>query len=249
MSRCTSPTTTSKQILIERVGFDRRRRPRRSSTRRSPSSASTRSRSSSCSSPLQQRVRRQDPRRGRDALLPRCGEAIDYVNASASRPEGDLTMPGPRTTRSSSTRRSSRRLDAMNDIERWPELFTEYASAEILERDGDTVRFRLTTHPDAGARRAGSGAGSPSATADPCDTYVARASGRDRPVRVHAHRLVVHRACDGGTRDALAPAVRHEADAPADDAGAEEYLNRNTRIQMQAIKERVEARISAAAGR
>ena len=36
----------------------------------------------------------------------------------------------------------------MNDIERWPELFTEYASAEILERDGDTVRFRLTTHPD-----------------------------------------------------------------------------------------------------
>ena len=35
-----------------------------------------------------------------------------------------------------------------NDVESWPELFTEYASAEILDREGDTVRFRLTMHPD-----------------------------------------------------------------------------------------------------
>ena len=39
--------------------------------------------------------------------------------------------------------------DAMNDVERWPELFSEYAAVEILVRDGDTTRFRLTTHPDA----------------------------------------------------------------------------------------------------
>lgn len=35
-----------------------------------------------------------------------------------------------------------------NDVESWPELFSEYAAAEILERDGDTIRFRLTLHPD-----------------------------------------------------------------------------------------------------
>jgi ribosome-associated toxin RatA of RatAB toxin-antitoxin module len=35
-----------------------------------------------------------------------------------------------------------------NDVASWPELFSEYAKAEILERDGDTVRFRLTLHPD-----------------------------------------------------------------------------------------------------
>lgn len=35
-----------------------------------------------------------------------------------------------------------------NDVAHWPELFTEYASAQILERDGETVRFRLTTFPD-----------------------------------------------------------------------------------------------------
>ncbi|GAA3932703.1 hypothetical protein GCM10023085_12560 [Actinomadura viridis] len=35
-----------------------------------------------------------------------------------------------------------------NDVAGWPDLFTEYASAEILRRDDDSVTFRLTTHPD-----------------------------------------------------------------------------------------------------
>lgn len=35
-----------------------------------------------------------------------------------------------------------------NDVESWPELFSEYAKAEILERDGATIRFRLTLRPD-----------------------------------------------------------------------------------------------------
>src|SRR5688572_681377 len=35
-----------------------------------------------------------------------------------------------------------------NDVEDWPNLFTEYAEATILERNGDTIRFRLTMHPD-----------------------------------------------------------------------------------------------------
>ncbi|MEV4875838.1 SRPBCC family protein [Streptomyces cyaneofuscatus] len=35
-----------------------------------------------------------------------------------------------------------------NDVESWPELFSEYAKAEILGRDGATVTFRLTLHPD-----------------------------------------------------------------------------------------------------
>ena len=38
--------------------------------------------------------------------------------------------------------------DMTNDLESWPELFSEYQSVEILRRDGDTVRFRLALHPD-----------------------------------------------------------------------------------------------------
>jgi len=36
----------------------------------------------------------------------------------------------------------------MNDLENWTNIFSEYASVEVLERDGNTVQFRLTTHPD-----------------------------------------------------------------------------------------------------
>ncbi|MFG2332152.1 SRPBCC family protein [Streptomyces sp. NPDC048604] len=38
--------------------------------------------------------------------------------------------------------------DMTNDVASWPQLFSEYAAAEILERDGATLRFRLTLHPD-----------------------------------------------------------------------------------------------------
>jgi aromatase len=35
-----------------------------------------------------------------------------------------------------------------NDLERWPQLFSEYASVEVLDRKDDKVTFRLTMHPD-----------------------------------------------------------------------------------------------------
>ena len=35
-----------------------------------------------------------------------------------------------------------------NDVAGWPELFTEYAKAEILAEEDGRVRFRLTMHPD-----------------------------------------------------------------------------------------------------
>lgn len=39
-------------------------------------------------------------------------------------------------------------FDVTNDFGRWTEMFGEYASVEVLEREGDCVRFRLTTRPD-----------------------------------------------------------------------------------------------------
>src|SRR2546430_17583432 len=35
-----------------------------------------------------------------------------------------------------------------NDLSSWPDLFSEYASAEILDQQGDTFVSRLTMHPD-----------------------------------------------------------------------------------------------------
>ena len=52
--------------------------------------------------------------------------------------------------------------ERMNDVENWPNLFSEYAKTEIVEREGNKILFRLTTHPD--PEYDGRGAGSPSAS-------------------------------------------------------------------------------------
>jgi aromatase len=135
--------------------------------------------------------------------------------------------------------------EAMNDIERWPELFTEYASAEILERNGNTVRFRLTTHPDP---EHGGQVWSwvSERTADP-------AAYRSRSHRVETGPFEYMRidwsfvAVNGGTEMRWRQQFAMKPEAPANDAGAQDYLNRNTRIQMQVIKERLETQLRAAA--
>lgn len=35
-----------------------------------------------------------------------------------------------------------------NDLQSWPDLFSEYAAVDILQTDGPTTTFRLTTRPD-----------------------------------------------------------------------------------------------------
>ena len=134
--------------------------------------------------------------------------------------------------------------ERMNDLENWTNLFSEYASVEILEREGNTVKFRLTTHPDPEydgqvwswvSER----------TIDP-DNYTDEvAPDRDRPVRVHEHRVVLR---GRGRRhdDALGSGLLDEAGRrPRTTSRREEYLNKNTAEQMKAIKERLEAGSSA----
>ena len=76
--------------------------------------------------------------------------------------------------------------DVTNDVEGWPGLFTEYARADILERDGNTVRFRLTMHPDEEGR-VWSWV-SERTTDQPTRTVRARRV-ETGPVRVHEHLL------------------------------------------------------------
>ena len=134
--------------------------------------------------------------------------------------------------------------DTMNDVGRWPELFTEYASAEILERDGDTTRFRLTTYPDP-EHDGQVWSWVSERTADPA-THTSRAhrieTGPFKFMRIDWSFAAV----EGGTEMRWRQEFSMKPEAPADDAGAEEYLNRNTRIQMQAVKERLQAAARAA---
>jgi aromatase len=135
--------------------------------------------------------------------------------------------------------------NAMNDIERWPELFTEYASSEILERYGDTVRFRLTTHPDPEHDGA-------------VWSWVSERTVDPAAYRSRSHRIETgpfeymnidwsFTSVAGGTEMRWRQTFAMNPSAPTDDAGAEDYLYGNTRIQMRVIKDRLEARLKAPA--
>lgn len=124
-----------------------------------------------------------------------------------------------------------------NDVERWPELFTEYSAAEIIERDGDTVRFRLSMHPDENG------------------TVWSWVSERkaDRATRHVVARRVepgpfefmniewAYSTEESGTRMRWVQDFRMRPEAPIDTAAMTERINANTAIQMDVIRNKIES--------
>jgi len=129
--------------------------------------------------------------------------------------------------------------EKMNDVENWPKLFSEYAEAEIIEREGNTVRFRLTTHPDPEydgqvwswvSER----------TVDP-QTHSVKARRIETGNFEHMDIEWYFEPADGGTKMRWVQDFSMKPEAPANDEQAQEYMNNNTREQMRVIKERLEA--------
>jgi aromatase len=129
-----------------------------------------------------------------------------------------------------------------NDVARWPDLFTEYASAEILEHRGDTVRFRLSMHPDENGK---------------VWSWVSERTTYPGELRVVARRVEpgpfeymniewTYAAEDGGTRMRWVQDFAMRPDAPLDDAAMTDRINANTKVQMAVIREKIES--SARAG-
>ncbi len=135
--------------------------------------------------------------------------------------------------------------EKMNDVENWPDLFSEYAKAEVLEREGNTMRFRLTTHPDPEydgqvwtwvSER----------TVDP-ETHSVKAYRIETGPFDHMNIEWYFEPVDEGTKMRWVQDFSMKPTAPADDEQAQEYINRNTREQMNVIKERLEATVGAGA--
>jgi aromatase len=131
-------------------------------------------------------------------------------------------------------------FDLTNDIELWPQLFTEYEKAEVLERNGNEVLFSLTTYPEGDrpsrtwvSRRLIDKPGK-QATAERVEkafpfkdmkihwTYEELPQGVG-VVMTWMQKFEIHDECKWTTEQ------------------MESFLNRNTRVQMRAIKEKVEA--------
>ncbi|WP_035840556.1 SRPBCC family protein [Kitasatospora azatica] len=126
--------------------------------------------------------------------------------------------------------------DLTNDLERWPELFSEYATVDIIERQGDKTTFRLTMHPDDEGR----------VWSWVSEREADRTAGTVRARRVetgpfeHMDIFWEYREVDGGTSMRWVQDFAMKPTAPVDDAGMTEHINRNSKIQMALIRDKVE---------
>lgn len=126
--------------------------------------------------------------------------------------------------------------DMTNDVADWPQLFSEYASAEILSRVGDTIRFRLTMHPDEQGRV---WSWVSERTVDPATRSVRAHRIETGPFRYMNLRWTYSQT-GSGIQMRWVQDFEMKPDAHTDDAGMTDYLNRNTKIQMTRIKEIIE---------
>jgi aromatase len=129
-----------------------------------------------------------------------------------------------------------------NDVSRWPDLFSEYASAEILHRADDTVRFRLTMHPEPNGK---------------VWSWVSERVVNRADLTVRAHRVETgpfefmnihwsYRQTPAGVEMRWTQEFHMRPEAPVDDAGMTERINANSKVQLKLIKERVEAAYAGA---
>jgi aromatase len=134
--------------------------------------------------------------------------------------------------------------DMTNDLERWPSLFTEYASVEILDRKGDTVTFRLTMHPDEDGK---------------VWSWVSERTAHRDSRTVDSHRVETgpfeymkihweYAAQNGATVMTWVQDFHMKPDAPVDDEQMTAHINKNSDIQMGVIKAKVEAAAKRTAG-
>jgi len=127
--------------------------------------------------------------------------------------------------------------DMTNDVAGWPGLFTEYETAEIIERDGDTITFRLTMHPDENGN---------------VWSWVSQRRMDLAGRQVHAHRVETgpfeymkifwsYTEEPDGVRMTWIQDFHMKPGAPVDDGQMTVRLNHNSPIQLKVIKKKVEA--------
>ncbi len=123
-----------------------------------------------------------------------------------------------------------------NDVEKWPDLFTEYASAEIIDRQGPTVRFRLAMHPDENGKV---WSWVSERTPDPVSRRVVARRVEPGPFEFMNIEWI-YTAEPGGTRMRWIQDFRMRPDAPVDTAAMTDRINANTAIQMDVIRKKIE---------
>lgn len=133
--------------------------------------------------------------------------------------------------------------DITNALEEWPGLFTEYASVEVIERRGATVKFRLTMHPDENGTV---WSWVSERTPDEATRTVTAKRVETGPFEfMHIHWSYHQEGT--GTRLDWVQDFEMKPTAPVNDAQMRDRINTNSKIQMEIIRTKVEAAARSAA--
>jgi aromatase len=125
-----------------------------------------------------------------------------------------------------------------NDLEGWPDLFSEYSAVEVQNREGERVRFRVTMHPD---RKGRVWSWVSERETDPSRHTVRTHRVETGPFE-YLRILWTYDEVEGGTRLRWVQDFAMRSDAPVDDDWMTSNLNKNARIQLALIKELIERR-------
>jgi aromatase len=128
--------------------------------------------------------------------------------------------------------------DVTNDLENWPRLFSEYAAVEIIERDGDSTTFRLTMHPDENDKV---WSWVSERTVNRAERVVLARRVEPGPFQ-HMNIRWEYSEVPGGTKMHWTQDFAMRPDAPVDDAWMTDNINRNSKVQMELIRDKIEQR-------
>ncbi|MGW0084248.1 SRPBCC family protein [Streptomyces sp. NPDC003393] len=132
--------------------------------------------------------------------------------------------------------------DMTNDVEKWPQLFSEYASAEILSQQGNKCTFRLTMHPDEN----GTVWSWVSEREPDRDTLTVTARRVETGPFEYMNIRWRYEEVPAGTRMVWTQDFAMKPQAPVDDDWMTDNINKNSKVQMALIRDKIE---KAAAGR
>lgn len=124
-----------------------------------------------------------------------------------------------------------------NDVANWPQLFTEYAEAEVLAEEDGRVRFRLTMHPDENGNE---WSWVSERVADRTTRVVLAHRVEPGPFRFMQIRWTYDEV-DDGVLMRWVQEFEMRPGVPVDDAAMAVSINSNSPVQMAAIKAKLEA--------
>jgi len=128
-------------------------------------------------------------------------------------------------------------FDITNAIEHWHELFSEYKTSTVIKRDGNRVVFKLETHPDETGH---------------FHSWISERIIDKKHFRCTAVRLEprfpfesMHITWEYEKRETTTLLTwiqdfKVDRTCPWDDKKMEDYINHNSKIQMEVIRDKIE---------